>query len=170
MKKITIRSITLDDTKNIVKWRNSVAVRKNLYSQQELTEDQHISYFEKYISTKKTYQFVILEDASPIGTVFLKNVDAFSKNAEFGIFIGEPSARGKGYSYEATKQILKFAFDELNLDKIVLSVFSDNIPAKKTYEKIGFRTDYVKSEFFEHKNGIVEISFMSITKKAFTNS
>lgn len=50
---VEIRKIVLEDTKNIVKWRNSPDVKLYLYSQEELTEEQHIAYFNNYIVTGK---------------------------------------------------------------------------------------------------------------------
>ncbi len=52
--------------------------------------------------------------------------------------IGDPANRRKGYGAEALALMLHFAFYELNLHRLQLTVFSYNEGAIKLYEKIGF--------------------------------
>jgi RimJ/RimL family protein N-acetyltransferase len=54
------------------------------------------------------------------------------------IAIGEAAQRGQGYGYEALTLALRFAFDELNLRRLQLTVFSYNTRAIATYERLGF--------------------------------
>ena len=53
MDKVTLRPITLSDTDLIVRWRNSDAVRLNMYDQRILTPEQHRDYFHNQIKTGK---------------------------------------------------------------------------------------------------------------------
>jgi RimJ/RimL family protein N-acetyltransferase len=46
---------------------------------------------------------------------------------------------GKGYGYEAMQLVLRFAFDELNLHRVQLTVFSYNERVIVLYEKLGFQ-------------------------------
>jgi RimJ/RimL family protein N-acetyltransferase len=46
--------------------------------------------------------------------------------------------QGKGYGTEAVKLLLKFAFNDLNLNKVYLKVFQNNERAIKCYLKAGF--------------------------------
>lgn len=63
------------------------------------------------------------------------------------IAIGDPTNRGKGYGFDAMNLALKFAFHELNLHRIQLTVFSYNERAIKLYERIGFQREGVYREF-----------------------
>ena len=78
-----------------------------------------------------------------IGTVFLKNIDSVKKQAEFGIFIGEPVGKGRHYALPATDKILEVAFEEMKLDRVYLYVVEDNVPAIRTYIHAGF-TEYTR--------------------------
>lgn len=152
--KAHLRKIALSDTSNIVKWRNSEEVRKNLFTQDDLTEEQHINWFHNKVETGLCAQYiieVIEENAShDIGTTFIKNIDNNKKEGEFGIFIGEASFRGKHLSTAATKEMIRIGFEELGLTLIYLSVFADNVPAIMAYEKVGFCK---LQEMKEKKNG-----------------
>lgn len=59
-------------------------------------------------------------------------------NAWLGLGLGKRENWGKGYGTEAMQLALAFAFDELNLHRIQLSVFAYNERAIALYEKLGF--------------------------------
>lgn len=142
MKKIYLRRIQDSDTANIVRWRNSDSVRKNLIDQAPITEDGHRKYLEKYVYTKQRFQFIICvkdEDGDfDIGSCFVKDIDFAKEEAEVGIFIGESAARGKGYAKYALSELIKFCFFSLNLKTIVLWVLDTNLVAINVYTKLGF--------------------------------
>lgn len=141
--KVTLRALTEDHTSLIVRWRNNPEVSRNLYTQTEITESSHLRYFHAQVATGCCAQFVIYinESMKPIGSVFLKNIDTQSHKAEYGIFIGEDEARGRGYGSEAARLIIQYGFHLLNLNRIYLSVFSENHAAISSYEKVGFHQE-----------------------------
>ncbi len=55
-----------------------------------------------------------------------------------GIGIGEREFWGKGYGTDAMRLILRYAFEELNLQRVSLNVFEYNPRAIRSYEKLGF--------------------------------
>ncbi|MDE7044404.1 MAG: GNAT family N-acetyltransferase, partial [Acetatifactor sp.] len=58
--------------------------------------------------------------------------------AEYGIFIGEDDARGRGIGTAAAKLMLRYCFEEEGLHRIYLRAFSSNLQAIRSYEKAGF--------------------------------
>lgn len=68
------------------------------------------------------------------------------------IGIGEPDYRGLGYGYEAISLALDFAFRELNLHRVQLTVFGYNTHAIALYEKLGFQREGVFREFLDRDN------------------
>lgn len=136
---VELRVLSLFDTSNIVKWRNSAEVKENLFSQDDITEEQHKAYFKKYIETGKIVQFIIIANGTDCGTSFLKNIDLDQKEAEFGIFIGEAEFRGKGVGKIATQKTISYGFEKLNLKTIYLTVLENNTQAIKSYENAGFK-------------------------------
>jgi len=65
------------------------------------------------------------------------------------IGIGNPSQRQKGYGTEAMQLLLRFAFHELNLHRLQLSVFSYNEAAIRLYEKLGFTREGAFREYLQ---------------------
>lgn len=87
-----------------------------------------------------TYFFAMrpLDGDELLGIVELDGIMWPHRHAWLSIAIGEARNRGRGYGADALALILRFAFDELNLHRVQLSVFSYNQPAIALYEKLGF--------------------------------
>ncbi|MDP9363419.1 MAG: GNAT family N-acetyltransferase [Chloroflexota bacterium] len=85
--------------------------------------------------------FTVYECATwaPIGNTGLRAIDHRNRTAEFGILIGEPSARGKGYGTETTRLMLDYAFTALGLHSVFLTCFEFNLAGRRAYQKAGFR-------------------------------
>ncbi len=62
-----------------------------------------------------------------------------NREAFVGIGIGERADWGKGYGTDAMHILLRYAFTELNLQRVALNVFSYNERAIRCYEKAGFQ-------------------------------
>jgi RimJ/RimL family protein N-acetyltransferase len=52
--------------------------------------------------------------------------------------IGEVSRQNRGYGTEAVRLLVRYGFEILNLNRIGLSVFANNLRAIRTYQKAGF--------------------------------
>jgi RimJ/RimL family protein N-acetyltransferase len=84
-----------------------------------------------------------------IGFLELGEVMWTHRSTWIGLGIGERDQRGKGYGYEAMTLALDFAFQELNLHRVQLTVFGYNEVAIRLYEKLGFTREGVYREFLE---------------------
>ena len=162
--KINLRPMTYDDTDNIVKWRANKRVKNNFLFRGEITKEVHENWIKTKVETGEVVQFIIEEAESdrPIGSTYLIDINREIGKAEFGIFIGEDDAVGRGYGTEAAKLIVNYAFSNLKLHKVSLRVLDENLVAKKSYEKVGFKEEgHFRDEVFlngEYK----DVVFMAI--------
>lgn len=74
------------------------------------------------------------------------------QNCWLGLGFGDRENWGKGFGREAMELVLKFAFDELNLHRVQLTVFSYNDRAIALYERLGFQREGTYREFL-HREG-----------------
>lgn len=150
-KDIYLRLMKEEDTDNIIRWRNKDFVRRNFIYQKPFTREGHEKWTEDMIRTGKAVQFIIYakETNSPVGSVYLRDIDRQHKKAEYGVFIGEEEALSKGYGTQAAALMIEYAFGELLLHKLMLRVLAENDRARKSYEKAGFVQEaYLKDEVF----------------------
>ena len=80
-----------------------------------------------------------LADDHLIGLIGLFANFQSHREAFMGIQIGERDYWGKGYGTDALRALLRFGFEELNLQRVSLSVLEGNERAMRSYEKCGFR-------------------------------
>ncbi len=139
--KIYLQPIEMDDTDNIVKWRNNPRVRNNFIYREIFTKEGHENWMKTKVASGEVVQLIICvkESGRPVGSVYLRDVDMKEKSAEYGIFIGEDDALSKGYGNEAATLMCEYAASELGLKHLILRVFCDNEPARKSYEHAGFK-------------------------------
>lgn len=85
--------------------------------------------------------FTIYERSTwrPIGNADLRAIDHRNGTAEFGILIGEPDARGKGFGTEATRLMLDYAFTAIGLRNVMLTVAAYNEAGQRAYRTAGFK-------------------------------
>ena len=140
---VYLRLMTYDDTDLIVSWRNTDSVRKNFIYQALFTRESHENWIRTKVETGDVVQMIICEMGSdrPVGSVYVRDVDHTHKKAEYGIFIGEADARGKGYGTAAAKLMIRYCFEEMKLHRLFLRVYADNHQAIKSYEKAGFERE-----------------------------
>jgi RimJ/RimL family protein N-acetyltransferase len=85
-----------------------------------------------------SFSIRLLEDDRLIGWIGLDGVDWPNGDAWVGIGIGERDCWGKGYGTDAMRVLLRYAFMELSLHRVSLSVYEYNPRAIRSYEKAGF--------------------------------
>ncbi|MEH7380946.1 GNAT family protein [Bacillus sp. JJ1533] len=107
-----------------------------------LTESQLEEYMENANNSKSEvliYKVVEKQTGNIIGHISLGKIDRRNKSARVGkVLIGDKNARGKGIGQHMIKEVLKIAFEELELHRVSLAVFDFNSSAIACYEKAGF--------------------------------
>ena len=76
-----------------------------------------------------------------IGNVKLGPIHWIHRCATLGIMIGDKEFWGRGAGLEATRLMVEYGFDRLNLRRIDLGVFADHDAAVRCYEKVGFKVE-----------------------------
>jgi RimJ/RimL family protein N-acetyltransferase len=124
------------------RWINDLGTARTLdLPPQPMTLEKEQEWYEEQAKSENSVPFTIYERRTlrPIGNAGLDGVDHRNRTASFGIVIGEPDCRGKGYGTETTRLLLDFAFTALGLNNVMLTVFEYNPAGVRAYEKAGFK-------------------------------
>lgn len=127
-------------------------------------------YFdESKYENKDFYRWTIVkkEDNKVLGTIYLNIHDEKAKTAGIDYWIREDEW-GHGYITEASKRILEFAFDTLNLNRIESCGAKDNPGTWKVMEKIGLKYEGTRKQaMFYYYGGIQDLVLYGLTKKEY---
>jgi diamine N-acetyltransferase len=123
------------------RWINNLEVARGIGAFLPSTVEKETEWYESQAKSESYITFTIYELSTlrPIGTAGLMHVDHRNRRAEFGIVIGEPECRNRGYGTETARLVLDYAFTVVGLHNVMLSVFEFNRGAVRAYEKAGFK-------------------------------
>lgn len=100
-----------------------------------------------------------------IGEIVLDVSSWNARNGFVGISIGEREDWGRGYGTDLMKLLLRFAFTEVNLRRMTLTVFEYNPRAIRSYEKVGFRHEGRFRNFLNREGRRWDMLFMGILRE-----
>ena len=134
-----------------MRWRNQPVVVENFIYRKPVSREDHINWLENKVFKGLVHQFIVCrnEDDLPLGSIYLQNFEEENRKAEWGIYLGEEQAYGKGIGTEAAKLLLNYAFEELGMHKVVSRVLAHNQASIRMNEKAGYvKEAYLKDELF----------------------
>ena len=109
--------------------------------------DKAIERLNRMISIDNYFAIVLKESSKVIGSVVLSNldkkrypnieIDDYSKELGFAL---SKNYWGNGYMKEALMEVMKYAFDTLNISSLYALYASPNVKSGMLLEKIGFKT------------------------------
>lgn len=102
------------------------------------------------LSAEGTYAVVLKESGLPVGNIGLmagtaSNFEIPDTEAEIGYWIGVPYW-GKGLIPEAVRELMRYAFEELAMERLWCGYFEGNEKSKKVQEKCGFIYHHTKED------------------------
>lgn len=164
-----LRDVSDADSGPMFSWINDHALVILSAPFSPVSRHQHDAWFSAVRNNERIRIFTITDGKSnrAIGYCQLKNIDNVSQSAELQIRIGDPSCRNLGIGTKAVTELLRFGFEVLNLHRIFLHVFTSNVPAYKTYRKVGFREEGVLRDGVKVEGKFIDIAIMSMLRDEF---
>ena len=96
-----------------------------------------------------------------VGEVVLNEWEEENASCNFRILLG-PDGRDRGLGTEATRLVLRHAFEALGLHRVSLEVYAFNPRGQRAYEKAGFVTEGVRRDALRFDGEWVDAVVMSV--------
>ncbi len=162
--KIYLRPLEKEDLNRCLSWINNPAVINNLGRRFPTSRTQEEEWLVNQYKSNKSFSLAIVvnEGDYHIGNCGFNDIDYVNRKAVFGIMIGEKDYWDKGYGTEVTRLMIKYGFEQLNLHRISLTVYSHNARAIRVYEKAGFKLEGKMRESHFHNGRYYDTLIMAI--------
>lgn len=113
-------------------------------SKESFTREEVVGFFLQCIPAGDRYDFLLVaKDGRMVGESVINEIDWEARSGNFRIAIFQPEVRGKGLGSWMVQVTRDFAFGELKLHRLGLTVFSFNERARRAYLAAGFREEGV---------------------------
>ncbi len=135
---ITLERLTEEDIELVRYHRNSELIRKRMFYQNQITEEQQKKWFAS-INNDLNYYFLILHKGKKIGLTH-GNIDSYEKGISHGgIFIWEPTAMQSHLPIVASVCATDLIFFLVKMKKSMAEVRTDNKIALEYNQKFGYQ-------------------------------
>ncbi len=134
-----------------------------------LTREDEERFFAGNSANKDCYSFAIdTLDGRYIGGCGVHQVDWKNSVCEVGIFIGDRALWGQGFGTDAFGVLVRFAFEQMNLNKVRLRVYDYNLRGIKSYLKLGFKKEGVMRQELFKDGKYHDIVMMGLLREEWT--
>ena len=146
-----LREILDAELELMLSWRNHPAVRNNMYSQQEISREEHLAWWMRTKPDPSRKYFMYESKGQPLGIVGLVDIDQHHRHSSWAFYASPDAPRGTGSRMEYLA--LEFAFGVLELNKLYCEVLSFNAAVINLHKKFGFEQEGVFKEQFCRPDG-----------------
>ena len=152
-KKVMMRAMELEDCAFVREMFNDPEIENLVVGWSfPLSQYAQENWFEKHYADHD-FRFIIeTKEDGAIGVATLLDIDWKNRMAQHGIKLAKKECRGKGYGTDAVMAIMRYAFDELGLNRLNGSWFADNVASKSLYAKCGWREEGIRRKYI-YKHG-----------------
>ena len=140
---VQLRPIEDADKDRLLAWRNSPEVSAFMYSDHQITADEHARWFAGVHGDPRRLYWVIQVDGAPAGLANLYDIDRAQGRASWAYYLADPAVRGKGVGGYVEFWMIEQAFTALGLRKLWCEVLASNEPVWKLHQKFGFKQEAV---------------------------
>lgn len=126
-----------------VRWVNDPEIARMVDRVRPVTREEEQTWYRRMLEdpTQVLFAVEMLKEERHIGNCGLKAIDARVRKAELWIYLGDKSIWGRGIGQEASRLLVRYGFQSLNLNRIYLYCPEYNDRALRLYQRCGFKPE-----------------------------
>ena len=171
---VNLRAYEVSDAAAWVRWYNDADVIEHLSWRYPLSLAAEEAYLRQLTSAPADYNSTLFaietKDGRHIGGINFNAIYVESRKARLGITIGEKELWSQGYGADAIRTLLRFAFDEMNLNRVDLTVDAAHAGAIACYRKCGFVEEARMRQYHYARGAYHDWLVMGILREEFLST
>lgn len=156
-----LRPLTEQDLDMVLAWRNAPEVRRNMYTNHEITAAEHQAWFAR-LKDDATARWFIHEHATgqPDGVVYFTQLQSSNRSAFWGFYVSPDALPGTGTRLGL--DALENAFTVLGLHKLNAEAIAGNEASLRFQKKLGFIEEGLFRDFHFDGEAYVDVVRLGI--------
>ncbi len=132
---VTLRALEPEDMEMLRAFHNDPDIASQIMGWSfPISSYEQNRWYERIILDERNKRFAIEAPTDGfIGISTLTNIDLKYRSAFHGILIGSKKAQGKGYGTDTVMATMRYAFEELGLERLDTEIIEYNEASKKLY-------------------------------------
>lgn len=162
--------VSLADKASLREWRNEPNVSKWMYTNHEIGEVEHSVWFDAMFADESKVYWKIVADGVAVGAIFLTGVSSQGSSCEWGMYLADVNARGKGVAQAACALSFRYAFNELAVDVVKCEAVAQNENAIGLYESVGYVRTGLQNDAVKRGNEMLSVVTLELTRESWNMS
>jgi RimJ/RimL family protein N-acetyltransferase len=171
---VTLRAIEERDLAALQSWENDPAVQDGIgETHPPSSMDFHDAWFRALKSDPLSQRLIVdTPDLGAIGLSSIVNIDWRHRHAWHGLVLGAAESRGKGYGTDAIMATMRYAFDELDLERLDGAMIEYNERSLATYcgKRLGWKIEGRRRHYFFRKGRYWDQVLVGITRQDYLDT
>ena len=171
-KKITLRAIEEADLPLLHAWANDSEICYALGGWHFPTSRDSLQQWFLALRTDTLNQRFAIDapDFGLIGTANLVEIDWKNNHAFHGMMLGSREIRGQGYGTDTILALMRYAFEELHLERLDGSIIEYNTPSLAVYcGKCGWKEEGRQRNWYFRKNRYWDRILVGVTRQDYAD-
>lgn len=164
MQFIPLLDATPDVQAQVRNLRNQPAVRKFMYTEHEISPDEHAAWLESLKGNPRQAVFVVMLDEQAAGVVSLNAINTLHHSADWAFYL-DGALQGKGVGSQVELWLLNHAFDIVRLEKLNCEVLQSNMAVIRLHQKFGFAIEGVRRQNVIKDGRRMDVVLLGITRE-----
>lgn len=168
--KVFIRAVEKEDLERFQLWSNDFQLKELFDFVIDFTNDESLvcDYVGNGDFGSNIYFTIVeIDTKKPVGRCTLSDIDYVNKKCNCSLYIGDVASQNKGYGTEAMRLLMKYAFDDLNLNRIGTWVFDFNKGAIKCFKRCGMKVEGIMRDGVYRNGKYHDVYFMGVLKSEY---
>lgn len=129
----------------VMDWRNNENVRKNMFSDDLITKEQHVNWLKSLKTDKKNSFYVIFYENEPVGVFSFNNMSKEHLVSSWGFYLRQDK-KMPAISLLIEEKIINYYFNNLGYHKLNCEVLETNPKIIKLHKHFGFQEEGCRRE------------------------
>ncbi|WP_143871823.1 GNAT family N-acetyltransferase [Catenovulum sediminis] len=171
---VSFRKIEPDDIERVADWLHSDVFRENLYAipldKGMSKKDIVIDFIKKNSDDYHPDKYFVIEEKKNknlVGLTLFNNLDWKNRTVEYNYIIGDPARRNGIYGSDISLAICNYAFNSLNLNKVIGYTYEFNKQAQRVNNFIA-DVEGVLVAHHKHQGRYIDVIIHSLSKRKFS--